>query len=247
MLNRSARRRIRNWLAGFVGAWLVRLWVFILRVRLIGFCVEGGAPIPPASGIYVLWHQRLFIPVGFFRKAGLRSIISEHSDGEMIAKIVTRLGMHPIRGSSTRGGAKAVRELLREGVNRSRLHIAITADGPRGPARHFHAGAIFLASRTGIPIYAAAITIQRHWSLPSWDRFHFPKPFSKAVIRIEKPVSVPPDLDRDGIENYRVRMEKELEGLTRDTDQHFEEIYARAKPTSRLPQLESREMSSPSS
>lgn len=238
----------RNWVVGLVGAGLVRLWFITMRVRLVGFRLDGRIPLPPESGIYVLWHQRLFMPAGFFRKSGFRVVISQHSDGEMIARVLKRLGMDPVRGSSTRGGAKVVRELLREDAQRSRLFIVITSDGPKGPARRFQAGAIYLASRTGLPIYANAITIKSFWCLPSWDNFFLPKPFTKAVIRAaDEPVYVPADLDRDGIEEYRLRMEENLESITRETDEHFEDVYSKAQPAHRLPPFEARALRTPAS
>lgn len=243
--SRRLRRAARNWVVGLVGAGLLRLWFLTLRVRLVGFRLDGRVPLPPQSGIYVLWHQRLFMPAGFFRKSGFRVMISQHSDGEMVAKILNRLGMNPVRGSSTRGGAKAVRELLREDAQSGRFFIVITSDGPRGPARRFQAGAIYLASKTGLPLYANAITIKRSWRVPSWDGFLLPKPFTRAVIRTaDHPVYVPPDLDKDGIEAYRLRMEETLESLTRETDERFEEIYAEARPARRLPPFETRPLAS---
>ncbi len=239
-------RPLRNWFVGLAGATLLRVWFAPMRVRLVGFRFDGRVPLPPESGIYVLWHQRLFIPAGFFRKSGFRVIISQHSDGEMVAKALKRLGMDPVRGSSTRGGARVVRELLREDANRSRFFIVITSDGPKGPARHFQAGAIYLASKTGLPIYANAITIKSFWRLPSWDQFFVPNPFTRAVIRAaDQPVYVPPGLDKDGIEEYRSRMQETLESLTRDTDERFEEVYAEARPARRLPPFEARPLTTP--
>ncbi len=239
-------RPIRNWFVSLAGSALVRAWFVTLRVRLVGFRLDGRTPLPPESGIYVLWHQRLFIPAGFFRRSGFRVVISQHSDGEMIAGALKRLGMDPVRGSTTRGGAKVVRELLREDAQRSRFFIVITSDGPRGPARFFQAGAVYLASKTGLPIYANAITIKSFWRLPSWDRFFLPKPFTKAVIRAaDEPVYVPPHLDRSGIEEYRLHMQEILESLTRDTDDRFEEVYAAARSARQLPPFEARPVTAP--
>ena len=245
MLSLHTRQRIRNWFVGFVGFRLVQLWLFTMRVRLEGFRLDGDVPLPPASGIYVLWHQRLFIPAGFFRKSRMQIMISQHADGEMIARIIERLGMKPVRGSSTRGGVKVLRSLMGEengDDDANRRFLVITSDGPKGPPRRLKSGAIYLASKTGLPIYVNAITIKSFWRLPSWDGFFLPKPFTRAVIRtVDRPVCVPPDLDRHGIEKYRLDVEKTLEDLTRDTDDHFEEIYARARPGRRLPPFEQRQ------
>ena len=245
-VNRDSRRKIRNWIVGLLGAWFVRLWISTVRVRLVGYRFDGRVALPPASGIYVLWHQRLFTPAAYFQRSGFRTVISKHSDGEMLARVLKRLGTNPVRGSTTRGGANVVRELLREDVDRSRLFMVLTADGPKGPARRFQAGAIYLASKTGLPIYSNAITMKRSWLLPSWDKFLLPKPFTKAVIRtVGEPFHVPPDLDREAIEEYRLQMEQTLEDFTQDTDKRFDEIYAAARAGRQLAPFEERKVEAP--
>lgn len=226
---KSRRRRVvrtvRNHIVAALGPLIVRAWTRSLRFRFIceGIRVENGLPITPTNGIFTFWHQRLLAFAGFFRDSGHRVLISQHGDGEMIARIVERLGMVPIRGSSTRGGARAILELIREA--KERVSFAITPDGPRGPRHRFQEGAVYLASRTGLPIYPVTVSFARSRSLPTWDGFILPRPFTKALMRVGTPVMVPPDLGRDEVEIQRAQLETALRALTADTDERFGELW----------------------
>ncbi|HEU5394507.1 MAG TPA: lysophospholipid acyltransferase family protein [Candidatus Methylomirabilis sp.] len=206
----------------------MRAWARSLRIRFLcdGFRIENGLPATPTNGIYVFWHQRMLVLAGYFRDCGFRVLISHHGDGEMIARVIERLGMHPIRGSSTRGGARAILELIHEA--RERVNIAITPDGPRGPRHRFQEGAVYLASRTGLPIYPVTVAFARFARLPTWDGFMVPAPFTKALVRVGSPVALPAELDREGVEAARSELERNLRALTDSTDEKFEELWAGA-------------------
>lgn len=221
-------RRVRNWLAGTIGPPIVRAWARSLRFRWLGTDIrlEDGIPANAENGIYVFWHQRMLALAGIFRNSGARVIISQHGDGEMIARIIARLGMRPVRGSATRGGARAVLEILRE--EKDRVRIAITPDGPQGPRYHFHEGAVYIASRTGLAIHPIAVAFKRYRELPTWDGFILPVPFSPALVRVGDPISIPAGLDREGMESARKLLEDTLRKLTESTDREFGELWARA-------------------
>ena len=219
-------RKLRNHVAALLGPPIVRALACSLRFRFIceGFRVEeNGLPITPTNGIFVFWHQRILAFAGFFRDCRFRVLISQHGDGEMIARIIERLGMVPIRGSSTRGGARAILELIREA--KEPVNIAITPDGPRGPRHRFQEGALYLASKTGLPIYPVTVAFARRASLPTWDGFIVPAPFTKALIRVADPVRVPPDLSRQDVEPLRAKLEEALRNLTASTDEDFEALW----------------------
>jgi lysophospholipid acyltransferase (LPLAT)-like uncharacterized protein len=222
-------RRVRNWLVGTIGPPIVRAWSRTLRMRWLGdgIRLEDGIPANASNGIYVFWHQRMLALAGVFRNSGFRVIISEHGDGEMIARIIARLGMRPVRGSATRGGARAVLEILRE--EQDHVRIAITPDGPQGPRYYFHEGPVYIASRTGLAIHPIAVAFQRYRELPTWDGFILPLPFSPALVRVGDPISIPADLDREGMEAARKMLESTLKGLTESTDREFAELYAKAE------------------
>jgi lysophospholipid acyltransferase (LPLAT)-like uncharacterized protein len=194
---------------GFFVAWLVRLWIGTLRYRYrpLGPNVDPNQAGFQGRYIYAFWHENLLLPAYHYGRRDIWVLISEHADGELIAKACRHLGFNVVRGSLTRGGVKALRSMLslsRKG------HLAFTPDGPRGPRRHLQPGLVYLASRTGLPIIPVGIAYQRAWRLRSWDRFALPWPWSAAWCVTTAPLHVPPDLDRDGLEEYRRRVEQAL-------------------------------------
>ena len=144
------------------------------------------------AAIYALWHAQQLPLTLRHRTENVAVIISQHRDGEMIARVVERIGYRTIRGSSTRGGSEALREFTSaafEGYS-----LAITTDGPQGPPRQCKPGAILAAARGGLPIVPVAAAAVRAWTFDSWDRFFVPRPGSIVVLSYGPPLSVPPDL-----------------------------------------------------
>lgn len=151
----------------------------------------------------------------------MQILISDHRDGEYITQVVKRLGFGVIRGSTTRGGARAVREML---TRVDRGHLCVTPDGPRGPRRHVHQGLIYLAARTGWPIVGGGMAFDRPWRARSWDRFAVPYPGRDACCVSTEPILVPPDADRDGIEHYRERVERRMNDATAEAEAWVEQF-----------------------
>ena len=144
-----------------------------------------------ASGqvpILALWHGRILPGLHYFRHRGIVVITSQNFDGEWIARILHRFGFGTARGSTSRGGARALVQ-LRRGLAAGRP-AAFTVDGPRGPARVVQPGAAFLAAVTGQPLLPYHIEADRHWTLRSWDRTQIPKPFSRVALVIGAPMRV---------------------------------------------------------
>jgi len=138
--------------------------------------------------VFALWHGELLPLVMWHRFQGVKILISEHRDGEMIARIINRFGFPAIRGSTTRGGARALLAMcdwLASGGE-----VAVTPDGPRGPARTFASGAIVAAHRVGAPIVAVGVSASSAWRLRSWDGFMIPKPFARVVVAYSDPIYV---------------------------------------------------------
>jgi len=227
MLNRKTRRKIRNWALGLFFPPILRMWAGTLRLRVISDVETENGRIRIPDGIALVWHQRLFTLASSFPNSNFSALISQHADGEMLARVFQGIGLNPIRGSTTRGGVQAIRELLNTGEGPVR--IAITPDGPRGPARELQQGAIYLASKTGLPIYTVAIGLHGKWQLRTWDQFMIPKPFTRALLRTGETFQIPPDLDREGIEKWRLEVEAEMRRLTEDTDERFDELYGEGK------------------
>lgn len=180
------------------------------------------------SHVYAFWHQRMLAFANSHRRSGVRILISSHGDGELIAGIVDRLGLKSIRGSTSRGGTQAMKELLDD--LGSGHDYAFTPDGPRGPRHCFQAGAIYFASRSGLPLVPATVAYRHCWKLRSWDQFVIPWPFTRAVVHVKEILRVPPALDGDGVERWRKKAETLLRETTEETDRDFEALYARAVP-----------------
>ncbi|MEP7065943.1 MAG: lysophospholipid acyltransferase family protein [Gemmatimonadota bacterium] len=138
--------------------------------------------------IFCLWHCELLCHMWNFRELGIVVLISEHGDGEIAARAAESLGYRTIRGSSRRGAERALLSLAREAEGGA--HVAVTPDGPRGPAESFAPGALIAAQRSGAPIVLLRAVVDRAWRLRSWDRFIIPKPFARLTIYVSEPLAV---------------------------------------------------------
>ncbi len=166
-----------------------------------------------ASGrqpIFAFWHGRILPATLFWKDKGIVVITSQNFDGEWIAGIIRRFGYGTARGSSSRGGARALVQLRRELANGR--PVAFTVDGPRGPARAAQPGAVFLAGATGHPILPFHIEASRFWTMKSWDRTQVPKAFSTLAVAIGEPIYVR-DTAATTIEAMRVELERSLAAL----------------------------------
>jgi lysophospholipid acyltransferase (LPLAT)-like uncharacterized protein len=164
--------------------------------------------------IFAFWHGRILSATLYFRDRGIIVITSENFDGEWIARIIRRFGYGTARGSTSRGGARALVQLRRDMKRGS--PAAFTVDGPRGPARVAQPGAVWLASATGNPIVPFHIEAASSWTVKSWDRHQVPKPGSEIAIAIGEPIDVQPQADEATIEGARLNLERVLAGLERD-------------------------------
>jgi lysophospholipid acyltransferase (LPLAT)-like uncharacterized protein len=168
--------------------------------------VHGGA-------IVALWHGDLLVPTWAYRHRNFVTMASRSADGEYIARVLDRWGYSVARGSSSRGGDSALREmaeLVRQGHS-----AALTADGPRGPRHRLKRGVLHLARLTGRPVVPVAAAAARAWIFGSWDRFTLPKPFSRVVIAIGEPVTVEPDADAAALEPLARHIEASMAELGR--------------------------------
>ena len=157
------------------------------------------------------WHGRILPATFYFRRRGIVVITSENFDGEWIARIIERFGYGTARGSTSRGGLKALLQLKRE-LKEGRA-AGFTLDGPRGPARVAQAGAVWLASATGNPVLPFHLEAASHWSLRSWDRTQIPKPFSTVALVVGDPMDVPREATEEVLEQSRRELEHRLSVL----------------------------------
>ena len=177
-------QKLLLFIAGWLGLILLNVLGFTWRVEVIDPYEVSPLRKKTAKRIYCFWHNRLLGLAYTQRFKNVGILISSHFDGEIIARIVGRLGYHPLRGSSTRGGSAGLLSMLR---NEEVWHLAITVDGPRGPKGVVKPGVIFLAARTNLHIVPVSCDTSRKWVLPSWDNFEIPKPFARVIVSWGKP------------------------------------------------------------
>jgi hypothetical protein len=157
--------------------------------------------------IYAFWHGRILPGTVFFRDRGIVVITSENFDGEWIARIIRRFGYGTARGSTSRGGGKALLQLVRDVRSQP---VAFTVDGPRGPARVAQPGAVWLSKATGAPILPFHFEASAAWSLRSWDRTQIPRPFTTVTLVIGESFVVPRETSDAQLEGWRQRLEQRL-------------------------------------
>ena len=198
--------------AGVLGSGLVAALFMTTKVERRGrehferFRREG-TPV-----VFVFWHGQLLPLVHVHRREGIVVLVSEHEDGEYITRVIERSGFGTVRGSSTRGGSKGLRGLVR--AARAGHDLAITPDGPRGPRGVFKPGALLAAQLTGLPVVPLAVGASRGWRFKSWDGFLVPEPLSTIVVEYLPPRYVPRDASRDDLERVAVELGAELDAAT---------------------------------
>ncbi|MDZ4182575.1 MAG: lysophospholipid acyltransferase family protein [Candidatus Cloacimonadaceae bacterium] len=162
-----------------LAAWVLRLLKQTLKIRVVNQNPDS------LRCVYMFWHRNLLIMTIQRMWCGVGVLISSSKDGELIAGPVSELGYIPIRGSSTRQGSQALKEMIR----RSReISLAITPDGPKGPVFTIHPGIYQIALLGKLPIIPIVAHADREWVFNSWDRFRVPKPFAKLTIIYGDPI-----------------------------------------------------------
>ena len=157
--------------------------------------------------IHSFWHGRILPATLYFQRRGIVVITSENYDGEWIARIISKFGYGTARGSTSRGGPKALLQLVREVKSKG---VAFTLDGPRGPAEIAQLGAVWLAKATGNPLMPFHAEAASSWTMKSWDRTQIPKPFTTVAMAIGEPLYVSRDADDAALERWRVTLQASL-------------------------------------
>jgi lysophospholipid acyltransferase (LPLAT)-like uncharacterized protein len=207
----SRSKRVQAAVISAVGYRLVAALASTFRWRTMGIEHFDAALPGGHQPIIAAWHGRILPAICFFRRRGIVAIASENFDGEWIAGILERLGYGTARGSSSRGGRRALVQLMRDMA--AGHPAAFTVDGPRGPARIVQPGAVWLAKATGSPVLPFHIEASRHWTLGSWDRTQIPKPFATVALAMGEPLYVAADADADLLEVARQTLEQRLLAL----------------------------------
>jgi lysophospholipid acyltransferase (LPLAT)-like uncharacterized protein len=215
--NQLVNRLIYRQLFVYIGIIIVKIISSTYRTKVINPEIELDVLKRGQVPIYASWHQRFFPGITFFAKRKPISImISQSKDGELISRIVNQLGWHPVRGSSSRGGKKALREVYT--LAEKGYKIAHIVDGPKGPRGVVKPGLLIISKVSGMPILPTITSAEKKWVFNSWDRFIVPKPFSRVIIRFGDEINVPKNLQGPAFENKRSSIEDTLEKLYIETD-----------------------------
>jgi lysophospholipid acyltransferase (LPLAT)-like uncharacterized protein len=178
----------RSWTVLLLGRGFLQVLGRTWRIRVVNGEALASLRRSERPFIFALWHGHLLPLLWHHRAQGVIILVSEHHDGELVARTAESLGYGLIRGSTTRGAERALISLVRE--LKSGHEVAITPDGPRGPSATFAPGALVAAQRSGSFILPVAASADRAWRLRSWDRFMIPKPFARVTIAYGTPTKV---------------------------------------------------------
>lgn len=229
MLKRPLKRILKSDAVRAAACWLGAQYIRLVwatgRWR-----IEGG-DIPRAHWdagkpfILAFWHGHLLMmPKCWDLSKPMHMLISQHRDGQLIARVIGHFGLGTAAGSSTRGGSGALRQMLK--ALKAGEYVGITPDGPRGPRMRATAGIVNVARMAGVPIIPCAYSCAPRKQLNSWDRFQVALPFASGVIAWGQPITVAKDLDDAGLEDARLRVEDAMNTLA-----HAAEAAAGHPPT----------------
>ncbi len=167
--------------------------------------------------IFVFWHENLMLPLLVHHNQGMTVLVSQHFDGEVIARLLRVSGTKTIRGSSTRGGKTAFLQ-MKKMIRQGRFEVVFTPDGPTGPRREAKLGAVRLASQTGVPILAVGVAANRYYRLKSWDRMMLIKPFAKCLLSYSEPIYIHAGTDERRLIAEAEKLSRRLNDLDREAE-----------------------------
>jgi lysophospholipid acyltransferase (LPLAT)-like uncharacterized protein len=208
----SARRDRTLALIVPLGALVIRLLAWTWRIRMVNPEAVAGLRAANAPYVFACWHGQMLPLLWAHRGQGIAILVSEHRDGEIITRIARTIGFNAVRGSTSRGAGRALLGLVAE-LQRGRP-VAVTPDGPRGPAGTFAPGALVAAQRAGVPLLTVGAHASSAWRLKSWDRFLIPKPFARINVAYGGPEQVAGKSPRDAaaeVPRFQALLEQTLE------------------------------------
>jgi lysophospholipid acyltransferase (LPLAT)-like uncharacterized protein len=212
---KKLKNRLAKGLLPVVVYAVVRLLYATMRIRAIGGEIPRAFHDRGEGFILVFWHARLLMLPFCYTGKGVYALVSSHGDGEIIANVMKRFRHHLVRGSSSKGGKEAFHDMIR--LARNNRDLAITPDGPRGPAEVVKPGVAQVARLSGRPVIPLAFGASRGKRFASWDRFLVPYPFSRGVFVWGEPLFY-----RKGeeVEAFCLRIEEALRDTTRRADEY---------------------------
>jgi lysophospholipid acyltransferase (LPLAT)-like uncharacterized protein len=228
----TLRQRILLWFISSAGYLAIRLICPTLRYSISW----EETPSPPDAifekpVIYSFWHRSVFPAAWMWRNCGIAVMVSRSFDGEYIARIIEKFGFGAVRGSSSRGGSEALREMKKE-LDKGAA-VAFTIDGPRGPKYVAKPGPVLLARASGMPMAAFYVALGDAWVLKTWDEFMIPKPFSKALVRVSPKLRVPAQANDTQIRDFHGLLQQALERVTRFAEENVGRVGTKEFPVTK--------------
>jgi lysophospholipid acyltransferase (LPLAT)-like uncharacterized protein len=213
------RDRVRSWLIGFFGYIVIRVIGSTIRWKAEGSSHLDEIHKSGHRAIFTFWHGRIIPATYYFRDRGIVVMTSMNRDGDGIAECIQRFGFGVARGSSSRGGLRALAEMAHE-IRQGR-DCAFTIDGPRGPKYVAKQGPVLLGRKTGAAIFCFHISMKHRVQLKSWDEFQIPWPFTRAVVLQAAPIWVPPDASEAHLRDLQEQMQATLDKLRNEGDSRW--------------------------
>lgn len=206
----------KPWINALLSALMTAFFRALFRTLRLEFHLSRPqtSPYQPADSqhfVYSVWHDSMIVPVFAGRQPATVALVGPHHDGSYVSNVLKSVGIPAVRGSSSHGGAKAVRQLLADTQN---CHIVMTPDGPRGPRREIKAGLAFVAAKTGKAVVPTAFSCSRSWSIQgSWTDLMIPSPFAKVYILTGQPIAIPADADRNTLAEFTSQIQTAMDEL----------------------------------
>ena len=217
----TRRQRLKAQIIGWAGYFAISVLGKTVRWRSEGDSNLDEIYKAGHRAIFTFWHGRIFPATYYFRNRGIVVMTSMNLDGESIAQCIQRLGYGVARGSSSRGGLRALAQLIRD-IQQGK-DAAFTIDGPRGPRYVAKQGPVLLAFKTGAAIFCFHISMKRKIQLKSWDEFQIPLPFTTAIVLSAPPIWVPKDASEEQLRVLHDKMQQVLDDLRIRGDAWFDQ------------------------
>jgi lysophospholipid acyltransferase (LPLAT)-like uncharacterized protein len=207
------RKKIKFFLIAKAARLLIHGLIKTCRLRIANGGIVEELRSRNAPIIYGYWHRHIFVTIYRFKNTGARPLISLSEDGELVSRVAVEFGMNPVRGSSSKGGARAFLELVNT-IKNDNSEVLITADGPKGPPRQIKDGTIRLAQKTGSVIVPLCWHASREKVFEkTWDKFKIPLPFSTITYAYGQPFTIPASASRDQYPQLKEDLKKSLDSL----------------------------------
>jgi lysophospholipid acyltransferase (LPLAT)-like uncharacterized protein len=216
MLNKKTKKKFIRTIGKFFIVPFVNVLCKTVRVREINK-PELKYNADRNGYIFTFWHGTMLIPWYNLRKFNPCTIISQSKDGDLLSRLLESWNYTVNRGSSSRGGKEVLEELIKNARNNRTL--AITPDGPRGPAKEMKAGAAIISKKSQLPVSLIGVAYKKKKSINSWDKFEIPLPFTRAVLVYSDPIYLQKDLTYDETDKMIVYLGEELNRMQQEAEQ----------------------------